>query len=136
MIDLGAGTTSACGGEGNDIISGGKAGFDTIAGGPGDDVIYGGTSTDAIDCGEGTDTAYVSTPGEGGKMTSCETVIYGDPAADDPGVLAHRGRTNAGLAVGGQPLARAPTPSSPHNSVGPKGTAGPDEMAGSTASTC
>ncbi len=93
-------------------------------------MIYGGTSTDAIDCGEGTDTAYVSTPGEGGKMVSCETVIYGDPAADDPNFSPTAGRANAGLAVGGLGLATRATPSSPHNSVGPKGTAGPDEMAG------
>lgn len=92
------------GGAGNDTLAGGY-GDDTITGGPGRDQIHGdapssacnyiqcrlpyGNDTiyaqdgevDSIDCGIGTDTAYVDA---GDIVSGCENVVKGGPAGTNP----------------------------------------------------
>ena len=94
------------GGAGNDTLTGGY-GNDTITGGPGRDTIYADVSSttcnyiqcrlpqgndtvrardgeaDQIDCGVGTDTAYVDAVDT--VSNSCETIVKGDGPAPGPG---------------------------------------------------
>jgi hypothetical protein len=81
----GPGRDSVSGGHGDDELSGGP-GKDGIGGGYGSDAIEGGSGDDkvlsydpdrdTVDCGPGSDTAYVS---RNDRVTGCETVVYGSP---------------------------------------------------------
>jgi Ca2+-binding RTX toxin-like protein len=59
------------GGDGNDVLSGGP-GQDDISGGAGDDTIHAADGDrDRVDCGPGSDTAFVD---KRDQVTNCETV--------------------------------------------------------------
>jgi hypothetical protein len=64
------------GGPGNDLIAGGY-GSDAIEAGVGDDEVRSfDPHRDTVDCGPGSDTAYLS---RNDRVTGCETVAYGSP---------------------------------------------------------
>ena len=66
------------GGQGDDMVQSGR-GFDRIHGGPGNDRIWPNGnardfSFDIIDCGSGSDQAFILNSGDGDNATNCEVV--------------------------------------------------------------
>ena len=76
QIAGGHGQDEISGGAGNDLVSGGY-GRDEIEAGAGDDEVWSfDPHRDTVDCGSGSDTAYVS---RNDRVTACETVSYQTP---------------------------------------------------------
>jgi Ca2+-binding RTX toxin-like protein len=90
------------GGPGNDIVLGGGA-DDFVFGGDGDDALYGGARLDAYDCGAGNDVAYVENALEAAYATAhgCERVVTGDPSVGDPRFDGLNGASHPGKTTGG-----------------------------------
>jgi hypothetical protein len=76
QVGGGPGDDEISGGSGNDVVGGGY-GNDDIEAGAGDDEVFSyDPDRDTVDCGPGSDRAYVS---RNDRVTGCETVTYGSP---------------------------------------------------------